>query len=64
MDLGRAATGCDRANVGGCIEVVQWILTAGRFDADPAGLAGGVLLVESSEEIGPPVSSVDPAVSR
>ena len=38
---------------GGCIEVVQWILTAGRFQADPAALAGGVLLVESSEEIIP-----------
>jgi muramoyltetrapeptide carboxypeptidase LdcA involved in peptidoglycan recycling len=38
---------------GGCIEVIQWILTAGRFDADPAVLAGGVLLVESSEELIP-----------
>ena len=36
---------------GGCIEVIQWILTAGRFDADPAVLAGGVLLVESGEEL-------------
>ena len=38
---------------GGCIEVVQWILTAGRFPADPAALDGGVLLLESSEELIP-----------
>ena len=38
---------------GGCIEVVQWILTAGRFPADPAVLDGGVLLLESSEELIP-----------
>ena len=38
---------------GGCIEVVQWLLTAGRFPADPAVLAGGVLLLESSEELIP-----------
>jgi muramoyltetrapeptide carboxypeptidase LdcA involved in peptidoglycan recycling len=38
---------------GGCVEVVQWILTAGRFPADPAVLAGGVLLLESSEELIP-----------
>ena len=36
---------------GGCIEVVQWILTAGRFPADPSVLDGGVLLLESSEEL-------------
>ncbi|MCO1657413.1 S66 family peptidase [Pseudonocardia humida] len=36
---------------GGCIEVVQWILTAGRFPADPGVLDGGVLLVETSEEL-------------
>ena len=36
---------------GGCIEVVQWILTAGRFPADPGVLEGGVLLLESSEEL-------------
>lgn len=36
---------------GGCIEVVQWILTAGRFPTDPAVLDGGVLLLESSEEL-------------
>ncbi len=38
---------------GGCIDVVQWILTAGRFPADPAVLDGGVLLLESSEELIP-----------
>ncbi len=38
---------------GGCIEVLQWILTAGRFPADPSVLAGGILLLESSEELIP-----------
>jgi len=38
---------------GGCIEVVQWILTAGRFPADPTVLDGGVLILETSEEIIP-----------
>ncbi len=38
---------------GGCIEVLQWILTAGRFPIDPAALDGGVLLLESSEELIP-----------
>lgn len=38
---------------GGCVEAVQWILTAGRFPADPAVLDGGVLLLESSEELIP-----------
>lgn len=38
---------------GGCIEVVQWILTAGRFPADAAVLDGGVLILESSEELIP-----------
>ena len=36
---------------GGCAEVVQWILTAGRFPADPAVLQGGILLLETSEEL-------------
>jgi muramoyltetrapeptide carboxypeptidase LdcA involved in peptidoglycan recycling len=36
---------------GGCIEVVQWILTAGRFPAVPSVLEGGVLILESSEEL-------------
>jgi muramoyltetrapeptide carboxypeptidase LdcA involved in peptidoglycan recycling len=38
---------------GGCIEVVQWILAAGRFPADPTLLEGGVLLLESSEDLIP-----------
>lgn len=46
----RAVTG---RTWGGCIEVVQWLLTAGRFPADPSVLDGGVLLVESSEEVIP-----------
>ena len=36
---------------GGCIEALQWILTAGRFPANPAEVAGGVLLIEASEEL-------------
>jgi muramoyltetrapeptide carboxypeptidase LdcA involved in peptidoglycan recycling len=36
---------------GGCIEVVQWILTAGRFPVDSAVLKGGVLLLETSEDL-------------
>ena len=38
---------------GGCAEVVQWMLTAGRFPTDPAVLDGGVLLLETSEELIP-----------
>ena len=38
---------------GGCIEVMQWLLTAGRFPADPSLLDGGVLLLETSEELIP-----------
>lgn len=38
---------------GGCIEVIQWVLTAGRFPQDPSVLDGGVLLLESSEELIP-----------
>jgi muramoyltetrapeptide carboxypeptidase LdcA involved in peptidoglycan recycling len=38
---------------GGCIEVIQWILTAGRFPDDPDVLAGGVLLLEASEDLIP-----------
>lgn len=38
---------------GGCIEVLQWILTAGRFPSDPTVIAGCVLLVEASEELIP-----------
>jgi muramoyltetrapeptide carboxypeptidase LdcA involved in peptidoglycan recycling len=36
---------------GGCIEVLQWVLTAGRFPADPSVLDGGVLLLETSEDL-------------
>jgi muramoyltetrapeptide carboxypeptidase LdcA involved in peptidoglycan recycling len=38
---------------GGCAEVIQWLLTAGRFPADPSILNGGVLLLETSEELIP-----------
>ncbi|NYI75429.1 S66 family peptidase [Nocardioides panzhihuensis] len=38
---------------GGCIEILQWVLTAGRFPTDPEVLAGGVLLLETSEELIP-----------
>ena len=35
------------------IELIQWILTAGRFPADPSVLEGGVLLLESTEDLIP-----------
>ncbi|MGH3447639.1 MAG: S66 family peptidase [Nocardioidaceae bacterium] len=38
---------------GGCIDVLQWILTAGGFPADSQLLDGGVLLLETSEEVIP-----------
>lgn len=38
---------------GGCIEVLQWILAAGRFPRDPSVLEGAVLLLEASEELIP-----------
>jgi len=38
---------------GGSIELIQWILTAGRFPADPSVLEGGVLLLESTEDLIP-----------
>ncbi len=38
---------------GGCADVLQWILTAGRFPSDPAVVEGGVLLLETSEELIP-----------
>jgi muramoyltetrapeptide carboxypeptidase LdcA involved in peptidoglycan recycling len=38
---------------GGCIEIIQWALTAGRFPADPSVLDGAVLLLESSEDLIP-----------
>lgn len=36
---------------GGCLEVLQWILTAGRFPQDSGVLAGSILLLETSEEL-------------
>lgn len=38
---------------GGCLEVIEWILTAGRFPPTPDALTGGVLLLETSEELLP-----------
>ncbi|MEV6348350.1 LD-carboxypeptidase [Actinoplanes sp. NPDC051851] len=36
---------------GGCVEVIDQILIAGRFPFPPDALAGGVLLLETSEEL-------------
>lgn len=44
----RAVTG---RSWGGCIEVLQRILVAGHFPGDSAVLEGGVLLLETSEEL-------------
>jgi muramoyltetrapeptide carboxypeptidase LdcA involved in peptidoglycan recycling len=38
---------------GGCLEVIEWILTAGRFPYPAGVLDGGVLLIETSEELLP-----------
>ena len=38
---------------GGCLEVLQWIMDEGRFPTDPHLLDGGVLLIETSEELPP-----------
>jgi len=38
---------------GGCVEVLEWVLAAGRFTAAPSDLDGGVLLLETSEELMP-----------
>jgi len=46
----RAVTG---RTWGGCLEVMEWILTAGRFPFDPGVLDGGALLLETSEELRP-----------
>ncbi|MGC4760483.1 LD-carboxypeptidase [Micromonospora trifolii] len=46
----RAVTG---PTWGGCLEVIQWILTAGRFPFPPEALNGGVLMIETSEELLP-----------
>lgn len=36
---------------GGCIEVLEWVLAAGRFPGRPEDLQGAVLLIETSEEL-------------
>jgi muramoyltetrapeptide carboxypeptidase LdcA involved in peptidoglycan recycling len=38
---------------GGCLEVIEWVLTAGRFPFDAGVLEGGVLIIETSEELLP-----------
>jgi muramoyltetrapeptide carboxypeptidase LdcA involved in peptidoglycan recycling len=38
---------------GGCIDVLPWLATAGRFPEDLSALQGGVLLLEASEELIP-----------
>jgi muramoyltetrapeptide carboxypeptidase LdcA involved in peptidoglycan recycling len=38
---------------GGCLEVIEWVLAAGRFPFDPDVLDGGVLIIETSEELLP-----------
>lgn len=38
---------------GGCLEVLEWVLTAGRFPFPAQILRGGVLLIETSEELLP-----------
>ena len=38
---------------GGDLEVIEWILTAGRFPFGPDALNGAVLLIETSEELPP-----------
>jgi muramoyltetrapeptide carboxypeptidase LdcA involved in peptidoglycan recycling len=38
---------------GGCLEVIEQVLTAGRFPFGPDVLDGGVLLIETSEELLP-----------
>jgi len=39
---------------GGCLEVIEWVLTAGRFPVDAGVLDGGVLILDTSEELLPP----------
>ena len=38
---------------GGCLEAIQWVLTAGRFPVTPDALSGAVLVLETSEELLP-----------
>jgi muramoyltetrapeptide carboxypeptidase LdcA involved in peptidoglycan recycling len=45
---GRTVTG---RSWGGCVEVIQWILAAGRFPFGPEALHGAVLLLETSEDL-------------
>ncbi|GAA1965964.1 LD-carboxypeptidase [Nocardioides panacihumi] len=47
------ATAVSGRTWGGCIDVLQWILTAGRFPSDPTVLHGGVLMLETSEDLIP-----------
>lgn len=44
----RAVTG---RTWGGCLEVLPWVMAAGRGPADTAVLEGGVLFIETSEEL-------------
>lgn len=46
----RAVTG---PTWGGCLEVLEWILAAGRFPFPAEVLDGGVLIIETSEELRP-----------
>ncbi|MGA8209253.1 MAG: S66 peptidase family protein [Nocardioidaceae bacterium] len=46
----RAVTG---RSWGGCLEVVEWVLAAGRFPYDASVLDGAVLILETSEELLP-----------
>lgn len=46
----RAVTG---PSWGGCVEIIEWVLAAGRFPFDADVLDGGVLLLETSEELLP-----------
>ena len=41
VELARPGTSVTGRTWGGCIEVIQWILTAGRFPADPASWTAG-----------------------
>jgi len=42
---------------GGCLEILEWMLAAGRFPLSPDVLDGGVLLLETSEELPPALTS-------
>lgn len=51
MGMGRTADSGDRTNLGRVPRAIQWILTAGHLPADAAVFDGGVLIVETSEEL-------------